>query len=144
MADLDQEGYESRWKLDLAELARAVAGGARLFADGGMVTDYQDVFDREEAAIMADFVRANRDAPPAAMFNQLTMKKRYPRTIPNAADELVLSLFHSACLAGIQFEEAQAAEAAAKAEKEPAGGWPGEQAMKPADAPFAPTGFSPR
>ncbi|MDG4894634.1 hypothetical protein P9272_13735 [Mesorhizobium sp. WSM4976] len=94
---------------------------------------------------MADFVRANRDAPPAAMFTQLTMKKRYPRTIPNAADDLVLSLFHSACLAGIQFEEAQAAEAAAKAFADtPAASWPGEQAMKPADAPFSATGFSPR
>ncbi|CDX54547.1 hypothetical protein MPL1032_190145 [Mesorhizobium plurifarium] len=143
--DLEDDHHRA-WSFDIAGLARAIAGGARLFADGGKVTEYQDVFSDEEAAIMADFVRDNPEAPAAAMFNHLTLKKRLPRTIPNRADEFVLSLFHAACLAAHKFEADQAAEEAARAAKAApaAPQWPGEQAMKPSDPAFAPTGFSPR
>lgn len=126
-------------------LARRCARAAREFAGG---VEPGQLFDRDEAAIMAAFVRANPDAPVLAMLNQLTLVKRYPRTVPNRADEFVLSLFHAACLGAHRFEAETAmdeqyaldAEAAAKA----AGGWPGEQSYKPQDAGFAPTGFSPR
>ncbi|ESZ32712.1 hypothetical protein [Mesorhizobium sp. L2C066B000] len=142
---LNEEDYERTWKFDVAGLARAIAGGARLFADGGMVTEYQDVFDLEEAAIMAEFVRDNPDAPLEAMFIHLGLKKRTPRTEPNRADLFVLSLFHAACKAAFKFEADQAAEAeAAKVKPEPSGRWPGERAMQPSDPVFAPTGFSPR
>lgn len=130
---------------DVAELARATAGGARLFASGGLAVDYRDIFDREEAAIMADFVRDNPDAPVPAMFIHLSLHKRYPRTEPNTADLFVLSLFHAACKAAIDFERQVAAEkAAAEFAAAPAGRWPGEQAMKPQPEAFAPSGFSPR
>ncbi|RWI96082.1 hypothetical protein [Mesorhizobium sp.] len=123
-------------------LARRCARAAREFAGG---VGAGQLFDREEAEIMADFVRDNPDAPVLAMFNHLTLKKRYPRTIPNRADEFMLSLFHAACLAAHRFEDDQAAEEAARANKPaPAASWPGEKAMKPADPPFAATGFSPR
>jgi hypothetical protein len=129
--------------LDIAELARGVAGAARFFADGAVGAP--GLFDRDEAAIMADFVRGNPDAPVAAMFIHLSLQKRYPRTEPNTADLFVLSLFHSACVAAIKFEADQAAEEAAKVPPAPAaGGWPGEQALQPSQPAFAPTGFSPR
>lgn len=145
-ADADiEEDYARTWRFDVAGLARAIAGGARLFADGGMVTEYQDVFDLEEAAIMADFVRDNPDAPLEAMFIHLGLKKRYPRTEPNRADMFVLSLFHAACKAAFKFEADQAAEeAASAAQPAPAGSWPGERAMQPSDPVFAPTGFTAR
>ncbi len=129
--------------LDIAELARGVAGAARFFADGAV--GKAGLFDRDEAAIMADFVRANPDAPVAAMYIHLGLQKRYPRTEPNTADLFVLSLFHAACKAAIQFEADQAAEEAAKAPPAaPAGGWPGEQALQPSQPAFAPTGFTAR
>lgn len=141
----NEEGEELTFRspLDVAELARGVGAAARFFADGAV--GEPDIFEREEAAIMADFVRANPDAPVLAMFNQLTLVKRSPRTEPNLADVFVLSLFHAACLAAHKFEADQAAEEAARAEKPAAAPpWPGEQAFKPQDAGFAPTGFSPR
>lgn len=138
----DQDELTFKAPLDIAELARGVAGAARFFADGAV--GEAGLFDREEAAIMADFVRANPDAPVPAMFIHLGLQKRYPRTEPNRADEFVLSLFHAACKTAIQFEADQAAEAAAKEPPAPAGGWPGEQALKPSQPAFAPTGFSPR
>ncbi|RWN78063.1 MAG: hypothetical protein EOS02_09900 [Mesorhizobium sp.] len=140
-----EEDDAASWKLDVAELARATAGGARLFANGGLAVDYEDVFSRDEAAIMADFVRDNPDAPVEAMFIHLGLKKRYPRTEPNTADLFVLSLFHAACRAAIKFEADQAsAEAAAKAKPEPSGGWPGERALQPQKPALSPSGFSPR
>ncbi|RWF49964.1 MAG: hypothetical protein EOS50_30250 [Mesorhizobium sp.] len=129
----------------VAELARAIAGGARVFASGGLAVDYEEVFSRDEAAIMADFVRDNPDAPVTAMFIHLGLKKRYPRTEPNTADLFVLSLFHSACLAAFKFEAERAAEeAAAQAKPAPSGGWPGERALIPEKPAMSPTGFSPR
>lgn len=140
-----EEDYTASWKLDVAELARATAGGARLFANGGLAVDYEDVFSRDEAAIMTDFVRDNPDAPVTAMFIQLGLKKRYPTTEPNTADLFVLSLFHAACLAAFKFEaERSAEEAAAQAKPEPSGGWPGERALQPQKPALSPSGFSPR
>lgn len=139
------EGDELTFKspLDIAELARGVAGAARFFADGAVGAP--GLFDREEAAIMADFVRGNPDAPVEAMFIHLGLQKRYVRTEPNRADLFVLSLFHAACKAAFKFEADQTAEAeAAKVKPEPSGRWPGERAMQPSDPVFAPTGFSPR
>lgn len=132
-----------RSPLDIAELARGVGAAARFFADGAV--GEPDMFDREEAAIMADFVRANPDAPVLAMFNQLTLVKRYDRTEPNLADVFVLTLFHAACTAAFKFHLAQEAEKAGMASRSsPASTWPGEQAFKPQEAGFAATGFSPR
>ncbi|WP_164762023.1 hypothetical protein, partial [Mesorhizobium sp. M7A.T.Ca.TU.009.02.1.1] len=129
--------------LDVAELARGVGAAARYFADGG--GSEPDIFAREEAAIMADFVRDNPDAPVEAMFIHLSLKKRYPRTEPNRADLFVLSLFHAACKAAIAFEADQAAEeAAAKTKPAPSGGWPGDRALQPSKPAMSPTGFSPR
>lgn len=143
-ADIEAD-HAASWRFDVAGLARAIAGGARLFADGGMVTEYQDIFDLEEAAIMADFVRGNPDAPVEAMFIHLSLKKRYPRTEPNRADLFVLSLFHAACKAAIAFEADQAAEtAAAEAKPAPSGGWPGDRALQPSKPAMSPSGFSPR
>ncbi|MCF6120526.1 hypothetical protein L2449_27255 [Mesorhizobium muleiense] len=131
--------------LSVAELARAVAGGALVFANGGMAVDFEHVFDSEEAAIMADFVRDNPDAPVTAMLIHLGLKKRQPRTEPNTADMMVLSLFHSACVAAFKFEADRAAEeAAAKAKPEPSGGWPGERALQPQKPALSPSGFTPR
>lgn len=129
----------------VAELARAVAGGARVFASGGMAVDYEDVFSNEEAAIMAEFVRDNPDAPVPAMFIHLGLKKRYPRTEPNTADMFTLSLFHAACTAAFKFEAERAAEeAAAQAKPAPSGGWPGDRALQPQKPGFSPSGFTPR
>jgi len=139
------EDHARSWRFDVAELARATAGGARLFANGGLAVDYENVFDREEATIMADFVRDNPDAPVEAMFIHLSLKKRYPRTEPNNADMLVLSLFHAACVAAFKFEQqAAAVKAAAEFAAAPAASWPGERAFEPEKPVFSPSGFSPR
>ncbi|MER9622665.1 hypothetical protein NKI98_14700 [Mesorhizobium sp. M0222] len=143
LPDDERDGLTFKSPLDIAELARGVAGAARFFADGAVGA--AGLFDREEAAIMADFVRGNPDAPVEAMFIHLGLQKRYPRTEPNRADLFVLSLFHAAASAAIKFEAERAAEeAAAQAKPEPSGRWPGERAMQPSDPVFAPTGFSPR
>ncbi|MCZ8545060.1 hypothetical protein OOJ09_12775 [Mesorhizobium qingshengii] len=141
----DSDLNDTATVLSVAELARAVAGGARVFANGGMAVDFEHVFDSEEAAIMADFVRGNPEAPAEAMFIHLGLKKRYPRTEPNTADHFVLSLFHAACRAALKFEQQVAAEkAAAEFAAAPAGGWPGERALEPQKPAFSPSGFSPR
>ncbi|WP_156932464.1 hypothetical protein [Mesorhizobium sp. LNJC391B00] len=143
LPDDERDGLTFKSPLDIAELARGVAGAARFFADGAV--GKPGLFDREEAAIMADFVRGNPDAPVEAMFIHLGLQKRYPRTEPNTADRFVLGLFHAAASAAIKFEAERAAEeAAAQAKPEPSGRWPGEGAMQPSDPVFAPTGFSPR
>jgi len=143
MRDDDRDDLTFKSPLDIAELARGVAGAARFFADGAVGAS--GLFDREEAAIMADFVRTNPDAPVEAMFIHLGLQKRYPRTEPNTADRFVLGMFHAAASAAIKFEADRAAEeAAAQAKPAPAGTWPGEQALKPQEPAFSPTGFSPR
>ncbi|TPN57159.1 hypothetical protein [Mesorhizobium sp. B1-1-7] len=131
-----------RAPLVVAELARGVGAAARYFANGG--GSEPDIFTTEEAAIMADFVRDNREAPVEAMFIHLGLQKRYPRTVPNTADRFVLGLFHAACVAAFTFEGELAAEEAARRETATFGGWPGDRALKPQDPAFAPTGFSPR
>ncbi|TIL53788.1 MAG: hypothetical protein E5Y83_05725 [Mesorhizobium sp.] len=139
------EGDDLTFKspLDVAELARGVGAAARFIANGG--GGEPDIFGRDEAAVMADFVRDNPDAPVEAMFIHLGLKKRYPRTEPNTADLFTLSLFHAACRAAIKFEADQAAaEAAAKAKPEPSGGWPGVRALQPQKPALSPSGFSPR
>jgi hypothetical protein len=140
--DREREEITFRTPLGIEELARGVGAAARLFANtssGGEV----DIFTKDEAAIMVDFVRANPDAPVLAMFNHLTLTKRLPRTSPNRDDEFVLTLFHAAVKAAHQLEADRAAEQAAK-QPAPQGTWPGEQALKPAEPAFSPTGFSPR
>jgi hypothetical protein len=141
---IDGEGEEITFRtpLGIEELARGVGAAARLFANtwsGGEV----DIFTKEEAGVMADFVRANPDAPVLAMFNHLTLTKRLARTSPNRDDEFVLTLFHAAVKAAHQLEADRAAEQAAK-QPAPQGTWPGELGFKPQEPAFAPTGFSPR
>ncbi|OBQ59590.1 hypothetical protein EFV37_22070 [Mesorhizobium loti] len=140
-ADQDELTFKS--PLDVAELARGVAAAARFFADGAV--GEPDIFEREEAAIMADFVRGNTEAPVEAMFIHLGLQKRYPRTVPNRDDLFVLTLFHAACKVAFRLEaDRDAEEAARTAQPAPAGGWPGEQAMRPQPEAFSPSGFSPR
>lgn len=141
-ADLDDD-LTFKSPHGIAELARVVGASARYFSSDAW--DGSDFFTSEEAAIMADFVRDNPDAPVEAMFIHLSLKKRYPRTEPNRADLFVLSLFHAACKAAIAFEADQAAEqAAAKTKPAPSGGWPGDRALQPSKPAMSPSGFSPR
>ena len=127
--------------LDVAELARGVGAAARFFTNSGLAVDGDDMFDRDEAAIMAAFVRDHPDAPVPAMYNHLVLTRRYPPTIPNREDEFVLALFHATCLAAWRFEADRAAEVAQPA---PAGAWPGEQAFQIQAGAFDASGFTAR
>jgi hypothetical protein len=128
---------------DLTELARSVGFAGRVYAAGGSHVDLDDAFTRSEAVIMADFVRANPDAPLMAMYKHLEIAQRLQPTTPNAEDMLVLSLFHAAVTCGLAFERAQAAEAS-EPEAPRTAVWPGDRSFKVQEPAFSPTGFSPR
>lgn len=127
-------------QLTVGELARSIAACGYFYAK----VDSAELFTQDEAAIMADFVRDNPDAPLLAMLKHLEITMRYPVVVPNHADMLSLSLFRHACLAAFEFERCQAAD-----EKPPQyayGGsrWPGEQALQVQDNAFSPSGFAAR
>lgn len=134
-----------RAPMTIARFARELSSVAAVFAGRQPVAvewfAWDDVFDAEEAELMADFVLENPDAPLLAMYKHLEIQKRLPATTPNNADMMALSVFRHACLAALEFLRAEQADLAKPVPQ--SAGWPGEQALQVTHSPFEATGFTP-
>lgn len=132
-------------EFSVADMAGVCASAGRFFATRDPY-DSARTFSREEANIMAAFVRDNTEAPLLAMYKHLELTLHLPETIPNNGDMLALSLFRHACKAGFYFERLEAAEAGDLGrliDATPAASWGGATAMDPIKPALQPTGFSP-
>ena len=126
-------------------MARGVALGARVYAtkldNASAIHRMHESLTRDDAQIMADFVRANPEAPVDAMSIHLALTRRQPRGELSAVDRFALKLFHQAVTAAIAFDKEIEAINLAKLQPQPIGHYPGRQSFVPEPAPFAPTGF---
>lgn len=135
--DLDDEvnGF------DLGYFAGSCAAMARLYTAKGMAIRYDEAFSRDDATAMAEFVRANPDAPAEAAWIDLALKHKRPRTPPDRDQLFMLTVLRSSVLAALEYDKACAA---AEPPPTPGGVWPGKRSFEPTSQPFAPTGFETR